>query len=294
MSRSKPPTCRTTNWHDDNTALARRGSRAIRFAPETQWRAVPMGKRGRRPLFTGAAIQVCLIRKALFGWPLGPATGTVASLPDLAGPDWPVPDVSTPCRRQRTLTVHIPDRPGTGAPHPLIDSTGAKAEADGEWLARKHGPTTPRDWRKVHLGVDAETLEIRAIEITGSQVGDAPVLPDLPDQIPDDQPIGIVTADGAYDTRACHCAIAARGAAAVSPPRRDGKPRKEHTGRSARAQRCLAQLPSPRPGRPEALDRPSSRTSGRSKDAASRPRESVSWPATSNARSPRFRSGPQS
>ena len=61
------------------------------------------------------------------------------------------------------------------------------------------------------------------------RVGDAPVLPDLLDQIPADQPLGMVTADGAYDTRACHAAIAARGAAAVIPPRRNGKLWKEPT-----------------------------------------------------------------
>ena len=81
----------------------------------------------------------------------------------------------------------------------------------------------------------AETLEIRAIEVTGSRIGDAPILPDLLDQIPDDQPLGIVTADGAYDTRTSHAAIAARGAAAVIPPRKNGKPWKEHTaGATAR------------------------------------------------------------
>lgn len=111
----------------------------------------------------------------------------------------------------------------------MIDSTGVKAEGDGEWLARKHGPSKPRDWRKVHLGIDAETLEIRAIEITGSRIGDSPLLPDLLEQILCDQRIGRVTADGAYDARACHAAIAARGAAAVIPPRKNGKPWKEHT-----------------------------------------------------------------
>jgi hypothetical protein len=55
------------------------------------------------------------------------------------------------------------------------------------------------------------------------------VLPDLLGQIPSDQPPGIVTADVAYDSRACHAAIAARGAAAVIPPRRNGKPWTEQT-----------------------------------------------------------------
>ena len=156
--------------------------------------------------------------------------------------DWPVPDFSTLCRRQKTLTVHIPYRHSTGALNLLIDSTGVKAEGDGEWSARKHGPSKPRDWRKVHLGIDAETPEIRAIEVTGSRVGDAPILPDLLDQFPGDQPLGLVTADGAYDTRACRAAIAARGAAAVLPPRKNGKPWKEQTAgatvRNAALHRC--------------------------------------------------------
>lgn len=42
--------------------------------------------------------------------------------------------------------------------------------------------------------------------------------------IPADQTIGSVTADGAYDTRKCHDAIAARNAHAVIPPRKNAKP----------------------------------------------------------------------
>ena len=45
----------------------------------------------------------------------------VTSLLELAGLNWPVPDFSTLCRRQKTLTVHIPYRPSTGALHLLID-----------------------------------------------------------------------------------------------------------------------------------------------------------------------------
>lgn len=83
-----------------------------------------------------------------------------------------------------------------------------KAEGDGEWFARNHGPWKPRDWHKVHLGIDAETLGIRASQITGSRVGDAPpVLTDLLDQIPGDQPRSMVTEDGAHDIPACHAAV---------------------------------------------------------------------------------------
>ena len=61
-------------------------------------------------------------------------------------------------------------------------------------------------------------------EITGSNIGDAPILPDLLGQIPAGEEISSVTADGAYDTRKCHEAIAARNAAAVIPPRKNAKP----------------------------------------------------------------------
>jgi len=50
------------------------------------------------------------------------------------------------------------------------------------------------------------------------------MLPELLNQIPSDQDIGSVTADGAYDTRKCHEAIAARDAHAVVPPRKNAKP----------------------------------------------------------------------
>ncbi len=62
------------------------------------------------------------------------------------------------------------------------------------------------------------------MEITGSNIGDAPILPVLLDQIEADQGIASVSADGAYDTRKCHEAIAARNAAAVTPPRKNAQP----------------------------------------------------------------------
>ena len=55
------------------------------------------------------------------------------------------------------------------------------------------------------------------------------MLPELLDQILADQEVGSVTADGAYDTRNCHDAIADRGAHAIVPPRRNAKPWKTVT-----------------------------------------------------------------
>jgi len=193
------------------------------------WDAAPTGKRGRQQTYSDTAIQTCLTMKVLFGTALRQTTGFVESLLRLVGLDWTVPDFSTLSRRRKTLAVNIPYRGSKGPLHLLIDSTGIKVEGEGEWHARKHGGPKRRVWRKIHLGIDEETLEVRAVEITGSHIGDAPVLPDLLSQISAGEEIGSVTADGAYDTRKCHDAIAYRGAHAVIPPRKNAKPWKTVT-----------------------------------------------------------------
>lgn len=65
---------------------------------------------------------------------------------------------------------------------------------------------------------------MRAVEVTGSNISDAPILLELLNQTPSEQDLGSVTADGAYDTRKCHEAIAARDAHAVIPSRKNAKP----------------------------------------------------------------------
>ena len=127
------------------------------------------------------------------------------------------------------MKVNIPYRGSPSPLHLLVDSTGIKVEGEGKWNARKHGGTKRRVWRKIHIGIDEQTLEIRAAELTTSNVGDAPMLPELLDQIPPDQEIASVTADGAFDTHKCHDAIAARGAAAIIPPRKNAKPWKPYS-----------------------------------------------------------------
>ena len=223
MSSWTPTTYKTTNCSDYNTALKQRGSLSIWFDAEMAWEAQPSGKRGRQQTFSDTAIQACLTIKVLFGLPLRQTTGFVESLLALTELDWSVPNFSTLCRRQKTLPVAIPYRGSSGPLHLLVDSTGIKAEGEGEWNARKHGGPKRRLWRKVHIGIDEETLEIRAVEVTTSSIGDAPMLPDLLNQIPPDEDISSVTADGAFDTRKCHDAIAARNAHAVIPPRKNAK-----------------------------------------------------------------------
>ena len=120
-----------------------------------------------------------------------------------------MPDDTTLCRRQKNLAVQIPYRRADGPLHRLIENAalsaigprtmpnGIKFLDDGEWQARKHGAQGRRQWRKALLAMDTATSDIRAVEFTPSRDGDSPVLPDLLEQIPEDEDIGAVTADGA-------------------------------------------------------------------------------------------------
>lgn len=139
MSRPILPSYKTKNWPAYNEALKQRGSLTIWFDPDMMWIPLPTGKRGRQPQYSDAAIQTCLTMKVLFGMALRQTTGFVESLLRLVGLDWSVPDFSTLSRRQKTLAVTIPYRGSHGPLNLLIDSTGIKAEGEGEWHARKHG-----------------------------------------------------------------------------------------------------------------------------------------------------------
>jgi Transposase DDE domain len=229
----KPPAkqYKTSNWSEYNQALKSRGSLTFWLDPKMQWYSEgTTGKRGASPLFSDKAIQCCLMLKGLFGVALRQVTGLIESLFLLMNIDWIVPDYSTLSRRQGKLQVEIPYQGNaSGNLHLLVDSTGIKMLGEGEWKAQKHGREYKRQWRKLHIGIDAETLEVRAVVVTTSSIGDAPILPDLLAQIPANEALLSVTADGAYDTRGCHEAIASRGADAIIPTRKNAKKWKENS-----------------------------------------------------------------
>jgi hypothetical protein len=75
------------------------------------------------------------------------------------------------------LTI-LPKRIDRAEPlHLLVDSTGLKIYGEGEWLDQKHGIRSRRRWRKLHIGVNANTHEIVAVELTPDDVGDVPEIP---------------------------------------------------------------------------------------------------------------------
>lgn len=147
----------------------------------------------------------------------------------MSGLDWAVPDYTTLCRRQKTLVVQIPFRRADGPLNLLVDSTGIKFLGDGEWQARKHGVQGRRQWRKVHLAMDTATSDIRAVEFTPSSDGDSPVLPELLNQIPDDEDIGTVTAAVTPPSSTARPPRSFRSARTVAPGKRTARPQSPET-----------------------------------------------------------------
>ena len=215
------PRYRVTNWREYDAALRRRGSLTVWFTEEaiTAWRAEPRTSPGGQRYYSALAITTALTMRAVFHLALRQTEGLIGSVIALLGLGLTVPDHSTMSRRSKTLILPRLRRSATGPLHLLVDSTGLKLGGAGEWLVEKHGTSRRRSWRKLHIGIDAGSGEIVAIELTEKDVDDAARTGALLDQVTD--PIASFTADGAYDQDRVYEAVTERhpDAAVVVPPR---------------------------------------------------------------------------
>jgi transposase len=188
------------------------------------WHAPASGRRGGQPIYSATAIETGLALRLVFHQSLRQTEGLLRSIADVLDIDIAIPDHTTLSRRGSGLAI-LPKTIGREEPlHLLVDSTGLKIYGEGEWLDQKRGIRSPRRWRKLHLGVDAGTHEIVAVELTPDDVGDVSELPGLLDQI--DADVASLTADGAYDGEAMYDAVADRhpGAEVIIPPRATAVP----------------------------------------------------------------------
>jgi IS5 family transposase len=166
-----------------------------------------------------------LTLRAVFRLALRQTEGLIGSVIQLLGLALAVPDHSTLCRRAETLKVPRPRSRNDGGPmHLLVDSTGLKLCGAGEWLVEKHGTKTRRSWRKLHIGMDAETGQIVAATLTTKEVDDGAEVSALLDQVAGS--VASFTGDGAYDQQGVSNAVAKRHptAAVIVPPRSTAVP----------------------------------------------------------------------
>jgi Transposase DDE domain len=67
---------------------------------------------------------------------------------------------------ERALPVQSWPRSGTEELHLIVDGTGLKLRGAREWLFEKHGTSKRRSWRKFHIGIDANSDQIAAFDLT--------------------------------------------------------------------------------------------------------------------------------
>jgi transposase len=215
------------NWTEYDAALRARGSLTLWVTTHAMdhWAALPRSTPGGQCFYSDLAIDTSVMLRLVFRKPLRQTEGLMASIFKLLGVDLKAPDHSTVCRRAMNLKsiskkCMVPDGPA----RILIDSTGLKVFGAGEWLLEEHGQKSRRNWRKLHLAVDADTGQIVASILPEQDVDDPSQVGPLLDQI--EQGIVQVTADGAYDGEPTYETIAQRDPLidVVIPPRVTAQP----------------------------------------------------------------------
>ena len=212
------------NWKEYDRALVKRGSLTLWIDEDVrrEWNYTGPAQRGAQFTYSDLAVEAMLSLKEVFHLPNRATEGLGRSIFELLGVDLEVPDHTTLSRRGKTVQVRLPKK-ARGPLHMVLDSTGLKVYGDGEWKVRQHGYSKRRTWRKVHLGLDADSGEIQAALLTEAGVHDAEAAPALLEQVA--QALASVSADGAYDRTNVYAALTAHSPEVQIniPPRRDAK-----------------------------------------------------------------------
>jgi len=150
------------------------------------------------------------------------------------------PHYSVFSRRAKGLQIPLRQllNPGENL-HVIFDSTGVKVFGEGEWKVRKHGYSKRRTWRKIHVGMCADTGQIVVSATTSNNVSDDEAMVHMMGAL-EGTPIGDVLGDGAYDTVDCREAVHDLGGRQVIPPDKNAKLQKKNSSLPALQERDLA------------------------------------------------------
>jgi DDE family transposase len=221
---------RIRNWGEYNRSLVNRGSMTFWFSQEVvdSWYAAEKTQcRGRPKVYADEMIRCGLMVRALFKIPLRMLQGFIASLIMALGIGAICPHYSVFCRRAKGLKLPLRRLVKSGERLNIVfDSTGVKVFGEGEWKVRKHGYSKRRTWRKIHVGMCADTGQVVVSAISAPGVSDEQAMIRMMSTL-DDVPLGDVLGDGAYDTTDCRQAIYDSGGRQVIPPRRTAREQKE-------------------------------------------------------------------
>lgn len=217
---------RIRNWREYNQSLVNRGSITFWFDENAiqKWYSVERSnKPGRPDTYSDDAIRCALLIKAVFRIALRALQGFLASIIKILGLDLVCPHYSVFSRRAKGLKIPLRKllKPGEKL-HVIFDSTGLKVFGEGEWKVRKHGYSKRRTWRKIHVGMCADTGQVVVSAMTSNNVGDDEAMIHMMGTL-EGTPLGDIIGDGAYDTSDCREAIYDLGGKPIIPPDKNAK-----------------------------------------------------------------------
>jgi hypothetical protein len=217
------------NWKEYEKALINRGRIDIWISEDaiSKWHPNPEKKKqGRQVHYSNIAVQTCLVMRSLYKLPLRQTEGFINSLIKLLELDISSPDHTTISRRSENLEVINKSLKKEGSITILVDSTGLKISGSGQWEEEKHGKGRRKQWRKLHLAIDEETLEIVATTLTLSKISDPCEVMPLINQV--ESEIDTIKADGAYDQDPLRQELDNLNINSIFPPRIDAILSKDH------------------------------------------------------------------
>ena len=216
-------TYRIRNWPEYNRSLIQRGSITVWIDEKSikNWfSSYHTCQAGRPATYSDEAILMILILREVYGRSLRSLQGFIQSLFQTMGLNLPVPSYSQISRRSQSLHKKVSRlTQGKKARHIIFDSTGLKVHGEGEWKVKVHGKSKRRTWRKLHIGIDAETQDIVCCELTGNNKGDAEIAEQMLEKLP--CKVKSARGDGAYDASRFRKKVHDKGGVCIVPPPRD-------------------------------------------------------------------------
>lgn len=197
------------NWPDYNKSLVKRGGIIFTFTENSldNFYYCDAKKRGGIKIYSNYMFEFLFTIKIIFRLSWRSTIGFAMGLLQKAFPGQAisVPDYAHASRESAKLNLKIKQY----KPKDLVgmeiafDSTGVNIYSASDWHLRQYGRKNQHrqaaQWKKIHVALDLNNMQIIAIKLTDSTVNDCEVVAEMCASI--DGKVKSVRADGAYDVR---------------------------------------------------------------------------------------------
>lgn len=244
-----PDIKKVRNWREYNESLRKRGEIIFTFDKNYLRKLYYNDKqvRGGIRRYSNKMYEFLLNIKVTFRLPWRATVGFGYGLLSKAFPDSEIdiPDYTHASREIAKLDLkvrqYIPK--SLSGLEMAFDSTGVNVYTTSGWHQRKYGVNAKHrkreQWKKIHIAMDVNTMQIMSVEYTDSNVNDCEVVKDMCSRITDK--VKSVMADGAYDTEEFYKIIYDWGARAMIPPARTSKAQYELKNKPKKIKEYLKQ-----------------------------------------------------